>query len=257
MTKESDVSMKNSLLFSYDVDVALVARRRIQIEPDKKRAIFVAERGRVDFVYNTAALEGNPFTFPEVKTLLDGITVGGHKLSDAEQVLRLNQALSYVIGLVKDEKFELSAATAKTIQGIVAKDEALKWGEFRDGIVFIQGTDYKVPRADQLNALFEQGRQVLAEIEDPLHRAFLVFLWGSLIQFFYDGNKRTSRFMCNGILMSAGYPPMMITAKEQLPYNQVMANFYDTQDATAALVWFYGVYEERITQFGFSPSPQA
>ncbi len=128
---------------------------------------------------------------------------------------------------------------------------------FRDGIVFIQGTDYKVPPADQLNALFEQGRQVLAEIEDPLHRAFLVFLWGSLIQFFFDGNKRTSRFICNGILMSAGYPPMMITAKEQLPYNQVMARFNDTQDATVALVWFYGVYEERITQFGFSPSPQA
>jgi Fic family protein len=98
---------------------------------------------------------------------------------------------------------------------------------------------------------------VFAGIEDPLHRAFLVFLWGSLIQFFYDGNKRTSRFMCNGILMSAGYPPMMITAKEQLPYNQVMAHFYDTQDATEALVWFYGVYSERITQFGFSPSPQA
>ena len=60
MTKESHVSMKNSLLFSYDVDAALAARRRIQIEPDKKRALFVAERGRVDFVYNTAALEGNP-----------------------------------------------------------------------------------------------------------------------------------------------------------------------------------------------------
>jgi hypothetical protein len=74
--------MKHSLLFSYDIDKVLEARQHIQIEPDKKRALFVVERGRVDFVYNTAALEGNPFTFPEVKTLLDGITVGGHKLSD-------------------------------------------------------------------------------------------------------------------------------------------------------------------------------
>jgi Fic family protein len=245
------MNLKDSLLFSYDVTQVQEARRRIQIAPDKKRALFVAERGRVDFVYNTAALEGNPFTFPEVKTLLDGITVGGHKLSDAAQVLRLNQALSHVIELVKEDRFEFSAQTAQSIQGIVAQDEALKWGMFRDGVVFIQGTDYQVPPADQLSALFEQGKQVFSRIEDPIHRAFLVFLWGSLIQFFYDGNKRTSRLLCNGILMSAGYPPMLITAKEQLPYNQVMTRFYDTQDATAALVWFYGAYRKRIEQFGF------
>jgi len=242
-----------SLPFSYDPATVLAARERIQILPDKKRALFVAEHSRVDFVYNTVALEGNPFTFPEVKTLLDGITVGGHRLSDADQVLRLNQALSHVMPLVREDRFELSQATAKTIQGLVAKDEALTGGVFPDGVVFIQGSDYKVPAADPLSALFEQGRQVFARIEDPLHRGFLVFLWGSLIQFFYDGNKRTARFLCNGILMSAGYPPMMIKAQEQLPYNQVMARFYDTQDATQALVWFYGVYQERIQPFGFSP----
>jgi Fic family protein len=244
------------LPFSYKVDKVQEARSRINLLPDKKLALFVAERSRVDFVYNTAALEGNPFTFPEVKTLLDGITVGGHKLSDAEQVLRLNQALSHVIGLVKDSKFELSAVTAQTIQGIVAKDEAPKWGVFRDRPVFIQGTEYQVPAAQELPRIFEDGRKILMGIEDPIHRAFLVFLWGSLTQFFYDGNKRTSRFLCNGILLSAGYPPMMITAKEQLIYNQVMSQFYDSQEATEALVWFYGIYGERIKQFGFTPSPQ-
>jgi hypothetical protein len=131
------MNTKASLLFSYDRARVREARDRIQIEPDRKRALFVAERGRVDFVYNTAALEGNPFTFPEVKTLLDGITVGGHKPSDAEQVLRLNQALSHVIELVKAEKFEFSDTTAKTIRGIVAKDEALKWGVFRNGPGFM------------------------------------------------------------------------------------------------------------------------
>jgi Fic family protein len=89
-------------------------------------------------------------------------------------------------------------------------------------------------------------------IEDPVHRAFVVFLWASLMQFFYDGNKRIARFLCNGILMSAGYPPVMISAKQQLVYNQVMSRFYDTQEATEALVWFYGVYCERFETFGFS-----
>jgi hypothetical protein len=139
--------LKAHLHFSYDEQAVQVARNAVNLVPDKKLALFVAERSRVDFVYNTAALEGNPFTFPEVKTLLDGITVGGHKLSDSEQVLRLNQALSYVLESVKSATFEFSAVTAKTIQGIVAKDEALKWGVFRDRMVFIQGTDYQVPAA--------------------------------------------------------------------------------------------------------------
>ena len=42
-----------------------------------------------EFVYDMGNLENNPFTFPEVQTLLDGITVGGHKLSDQNQILNI------------------------------------------------------------------------------------------------------------------------------------------------------------------------
>ena len=38
-------------------------------------------------VHDTVALEGNPFTFPEVKTLLEGVTAGGHKAEDADRLI--------------------------------------------------------------------------------------------------------------------------------------------------------------------------
>lgn len=98
VTVVSALDLKPALLFGYDPAPVRAAREAADIAPDKRRALFVAERGRVDFVYNTAALEGNPLTFPEIQTLLDGITVGGHRLSDAEQVLRLNHALSFCSG---------------------------------------------------------------------------------------------------------------------------------------------------------------
>lgn len=185
-----------------------------------------------------------------MQTLLDGITVGGHKISDTEQVLRLNQALSFVIQLVKNQRFQLTEEIALTIQEIVAKNEALECGKFRSSKVFIAGTEYEVPDAEHLPSIFDQGKRALEAISDPLERAFLVFLWGSLVQFFYDGNKRTSRFLCNGILLDAGYPPMMITAKEQLAYNEVMIDFYNTQDATKAMLWFYDRYKDRLEHFG-------
>jgi len=54
---------------------------------DKKYAFSMAKRDKIDFVYNTSALESNAMTFLEVQTLLEGITVGGHKLGDELQVL--------------------------------------------------------------------------------------------------------------------------------------------------------------------------
>ena len=42
-----------------------------------QRACFRARKLLEEIVYDTVALENNPFTFPEVKTLIDGITVGG------------------------------------------------------------------------------------------------------------------------------------------------------------------------------------
>ena len=75
MPIKSIMTQKGALMFSYREDAIQAARRRLVLQPDKRRALFFAEKSRVDFVYNTIALEGNPFTYPEVKTLLDGVTV--------------------------------------------------------------------------------------------------------------------------------------------------------------------------------------
>ena len=250
MTHES-ASPLSGLNFRFDRQAVAALQAGLRLTGDKRRALFMAEKMRVDFVFHTVALEGNPVTLPEVQTLVDGISVGGRKVSDVEQVLNLNESLTYLIGRVRTSAFTLDAATACTIQGLVARNEALTWGTFRDGKVTIAGTEYEPPAAEQLPALFEAGRLALLQEPDTVLRAFLVFLWGSLSQFFYDGNKRTSRLLCSGILMSAGLPPLMILSKDQLVYNQTMKAFYDTQDATEALRWLYGYYGERIAGFGF------
>jgi Fic family protein len=244
-------TISNSLRFVYHADEIRQTQAQLRFVPDKKRAVYMANRSRVDYVYNTAALEGNPFTYPEVKTLIEGITVGGRKISDAEQVLNLNRAFTYLMDKVKAGTFALDEKTACEIQGHVARDEALTWGVFRDGQVSIGGTSYMPPKAHELSDLFAKGQAVLSQEQDPVLKAFLVFLWGSLNQFFYDGNKRTSRLLANGILLSAGFPPLAIFAKDQLQYNEVMTRFYNSQDATEALSWLFEYYKASNTGFGF------
>jgi len=115
------------------------------------------------------------------------------------------------------------------LHNLVAFEEALEWGVFRSGEVSIAGTLYKPPFANELDEIFSQGIEYLNTIANPLERAIAMFLFGSLNQFFYDGNKRTSRLMMNGILLSNGFDAINVPAKKKLEFNQSMIVFYDTQ----------------------------
>ena len=84
-----------------------------------------------EYVWDAGVLEGNPFTFPEVKTLLDGVTVGGRKLSDQEQILNLAESSKYLLELMRRQEFQLDKTTFCALHALVARNEALEWGHFR------------------------------------------------------------------------------------------------------------------------------
>ncbi len=197
------------------------------LKPDFKYYLFLAKKDKVDFVYNTSALEGNPFTYPEVETLLEGITVGGHRLSDERMILNQNRSWEELLKLVTKKEFNLSKKTFCYLHSFVAFEEALIVGEFRDGEVNIGGTKYHPPKAKELSGIYEDGIKKIQKITNPIIKAIVFFLFGAKMQFFYDGNKRTSRLMMNGILLLNGYPILNIKAKDKLEFNQKMIAFYE------------------------------
>ncbi len=157
-----------------------------------KRAIFRFRRMLPEYVWDAGVLEGNPFTFPEVKTLLEGVTVGGRKLSDQEQILNLAESSKRLITLVAQSEFALDKRTFCELQGIVARNEALEWGHFRgEGAE----TDFTpdvalgergrftplrtVPGAIQLNRVFSNGvRSLEQDVSNPFERAMaFYFFW--------------------------------------------------------------------------------
>lgn len=96
-----------------------------------ERAVFRFHRMLPEFVWDASVLEGNPFTFPEVKTLLDGVTIGGRRISDQEQVLNLAESSKHLLELVRNRQFSLTKPIFTELHGIVARNEALEWGVFR------------------------------------------------------------------------------------------------------------------------------
>ena len=84
-----------------------------------------------EFVWDASFLEGNPLTFSEIKDLLDGVTIGGRKISDQKQVLNLAESSKQLLALVKANKFALNKTTFTELHSLVARNEALEWGHFR------------------------------------------------------------------------------------------------------------------------------
>ena len=216
-----------------------------------ERVAFRFHRMLPEFVWDASVLEGNPFTFPEVKTLLDGVTIGGRKLSDQEQVLNLAESAKHLLALVKAGKFSMDKVTFTDLHGLVARNEALEWGHFRgEG----KETGYTpdvglgehgrytplatLAGAPELNRVFASGLQVLeGDVQQPFEKAAAFFLFGALQQFFFDGNRRTSRFMMNGILMSAGIDAISVPAAKAQEFNENMVRFYLAKDATEMMAF--------------------
>lgn len=198
------------------------------MKPNKAKALMLAKRQLAEFVCDAVNLEGINLTLPEIQTLLDGITVGGHKLSD--QQIALNQADTWrtLFGLIEKNQFEITCEKVCALHLIAGKEEALEYGRFRSGGVTIAGTDYMPPQADALPALFDKMIQDASLIPDIYDRAIHFFLTMARCQFFYDVNKRMGRFIMNGLLLDNGYPAINLPAKRQLEFNQLMLAFYET-----------------------------
>lgn len=217
---------------------------------DKKTVCFHLKKLFPQFVFDIAKLEGSPYTLPQVQTLLEGITVGGKRLEDQQLVLNQKNSLQRLIELVLNNQFNLDKQTFCDLHRLVAFEEALVWGEFRTDKVSIAGTHYRPPPANQLDDIFTDVVTYVNQIQHPLEQALLFFLLGSLAQFFFDGNKRTSRLMMNGLLLSQGIDAISIPAKEKQSFNTQMIRFYNTQKADNMLRFLCRIAGYRLKKQG-------
>jgi Fic family protein len=218
------------------------------IIPNRDRALMLAQREVAVFVHDAVQLEGLNFTLPEIQTLLEGITIGGYKLNEQQIVVNQGNAWQNLFYSIKNRSFALTADYTCQLHAIAAKEEALEWGQFRSGNVTVAGTDYLPPNAEELPALFEQMIRNTEVISDKYEQAITLFLNMAYIQFFYDVNKRMGRFIMNGVLLDAGYPAINLPAKHQLEFNQLMLEFYNSNNTSPMIEFMKSCLSDKIIQ---------
>lgn len=91
--------------------------------------IFLAKRNLVDNIYANARMEGLNITFPQTKTILEGVNVANLKVDEIQCILNLRDAWKYVIDSI-DKKFDINFICK--VNELVARNESIAWGTFRE-----------------------------------------------------------------------------------------------------------------------------
>ena len=91
--------------------------------------IFLAKRNLVDNIYANARLEGLNITFPQTKTILDGVNVPNLNIDEIQCILNLRDAWKYIINNIHDE-FNIDFICK--INELVARNESISWGNLRN-----------------------------------------------------------------------------------------------------------------------------
>ena len=90
--------------------------------------IFLAKRNLVDNIYASARMEGLNVTFPQTKTILEGVNVPNLKIDEIQCILNLKDAWKFVINNV-NEKFDLEFICK--VNEMVSRNESIEWGKLR------------------------------------------------------------------------------------------------------------------------------
>jgi len=200
-----------------------------------KENIFLAKKLIVDSIYCGIKLEGSKLTFPETKTILDGVNVSNAALDDIQAILNMRDAWRYVLRTIEEP---LTLEYICKVNEYVARNESLEWGVLRYGNVGISGTTYK-PTIPIKEEAIKGIDNILNKDSSNTEKALTYFLWGARSQLFWDGNKRTSLIVANKILISHGNGILTIADKDIEEFNRLLTNFYETNNNTDIKKFLY------------------
>lgn len=200
----------------------------------KEQNIFLAKKVLVANIYNSARLEGINTTYPDTKTILDGVNVPSLKLDEINCILNLRDAWNFVL---KNIESSIDLDFICKVNAFVSRNESLEWGKLRNGKVGINGVDY-IPKIPVKQEVETEISKILLE-ENALEKAIKLMFYLMRSQIFWDGNKRTSMIVANKIMIENGCG--IITIKEEYisEFNKLLNDFYNTNDMTKIMQFIY------------------
>jgi len=178
---------------------------------------------RVGMTYTSNALEGNSLTLTETKVLLeDGLTVGGKPLRDCYEAVGHADAYDFMLAAARKTPFVFSEDLILKLHRLFyQRIDIAAAGIYRNVQVFITGTEYVPPPAEEVPAMIKALADELTGKWDSEHPVLLTAYAHQRfvdIHPFEDGNGRTARLLMNLVLINRGYQIVSIPPVLRLEY---------------------------------------
>lgn len=200
----------------------------------KEQNLFLAKKILVSNIYNSARLEGINTTYPDTKTILEGINVPSLRLDEITCILNLRDAWNFTLSNI-DETVDLEFICK--VNSFVSRNESLEWGVLRNGKVGINGVDYipEIPKKEEVS----DHIQKILKIENNTERAINLMLYLMRRQLFWDGNKRTSMIVANKLLIENGCGIISVREQDINEFNRLLTEFYNTNNKEKIVDFLY------------------
>lgn len=206
----------------------------------------VFQKLKLDWNYNSNAIEGNKLNYGEtVAFLMHGITAKGKTLKDHLDIKGHNEAITFLLGLIKEER-DISETDIRALHEMILVEEYETDAITEDG----QPTKKKIKlgtykttpnsvktRTGEMHhyASVEETPVLMKELMDwynenktnpeihPLVLASLFHFKFVAIHPFDDGNGRLARILMNLILLRHAYPVVVVKNEDKQNYYGVLA----------------------------------
>ncbi len=201
----------------------------------------IMQKFRLDWNYHSNHLEGNSLTFGETRNLiLHGITAQGKPLKDHFEITGHNEAINWVIDVVKDTR-PLTENFIRELHTLLLKEsyyvdaitpdgkntrKKIEIGKYKTSQNHVQtstGEIFRFAEPEETPALMHdllewyKNKRKESDV-NPIILASEFHYKFIRIHPFDDGNGRVSRILMNFILMSFNYPPVIIKTEDKLNY---------------------------------------
>jgi Fic family protein len=212
-------------------------KQRKPLSEDERAALY--EKLRLEWTYNSNAIEGNSLTLGETAFYLrEGLTSEGKPLVDYLEAKNHAEAVDWLFRIVKEERpitegfiKELNALLHKGITERPARGEGgeilmrkISPGEYKkqpnhvltaSGKIHYYVEPLKVPEEMEKLMKMINAKDTMMH---PVELAAVAHYEISRIHPFDDCNGRVARILLNLILMRSGFPPVVIKMEERRKY---------------------------------------
>lgn len=202
----------------------------------QEQNIFLAKRNIVDVIWKSALLEGIPVTFPETQTIYDGGNVARLGIDQLQIINNLKHAWKFCILSINDK---ININYISSIHSLIGNNLVENPGKMRIYNVTMGGTKWKpeLPTKESLELLLEEYKKSQGSTDGIITLMCKMMK----LQFFNDGNKRTSMLIANHELIRNGRGIISVAEEYKEEFGEKLIAYYEDEENIDNLKQF--IYE--------------